>query len=260
MRRDFWLKPGKPASPLPLQRCGLRRAISVKVLLHRPLEGTPKTATIWRSSTGKWYVSFSYECVEPPPLPPTGREVGIDVGLKTFASLTEGDPVENPRFFRQEEKSLAKAQRRLSKAEKGAPELTARRNVVARIHERIVWRRGDFAHQHSRCIVNQFDLDAVEDLSVNRMMHNRCLAKSIADAAWTQFADLLSHKAAWAGRSYVAVNPAYTSQDCSQCGHRQTLSLSDRTYTCPCCMLVLDRDLNAARNILRLGRQSLASA
>jgi putative transposase len=232
----------------------------VKVLLHRPLEGTPKTATIWRSSTGKWYVSFSCECVEPVPLPPTGREVGIDVGLKTFAALTEGDPIENPRCFRQEEKSLAKAQRRLSKAEKGATERAARRNVVARVHERIAWRRGDFAHQYSRRIANAFDLIAVEDLSVNRMMHNHCLAKSIADAAWTQFADLLSHKAAWAGRSYVAVNPAYTSQDCSGCGHRQTHALSDRTYTCPCCKLVLDRDLNAARNILRLGRQSLASA
>jgi putative transposase len=131
---------------------------------------------------------------------------------------------------------------------------------VARVHERIAWRRGDCAHQHSRRIVNQFDLIAVEDLSVNRMMHNHCLAKSIADAAWTQFAAFLSHKAAWAGRRYVAVNPAYTSQDCSGCGHRQTLSLADRTYACPCCGLVLDRDLNAAKNIVRLGRQSLASA
>jgi putative transposase len=232
----------------------------VKVLLHRPLDGTPKTATIRRSSTGKWYVSFSYECAEPAPLPPTGRVIGIDVGLKTLAALTEGDPVENPRFFRQEEKSLAKAQRRLSKAEKGAPERAARRNVVARVHERIAWRRGNFAHQHSRRIVNAFDLIAVEDLSVNRMLHNHCLAKSIADVAWTQFADLLSHKAARAGRSYVAVNPAYTSQDCSGCGHRRTFSLSDRIYTCPCCGLALDRDLNAARNIVRLGRQSPASA
>jgi putative transposase len=103
-------------------------------------------------------------------------------------------------------------------------------------------------------------LIAVEDLSVNRMMRHHCLAKSIADAAWTQFTSHLSHKAAWAGRRYVAVNPAYTSQDCSGCGHRQKLSLSDRTYTCPCCGLVLDRDLNAARNILALGQQCLASA
>ncbi len=232
----------------------------VKVLLHRPVEGTPKTATIRRSSTGKWYVSFSCECAEPEPLPPTGQHVGIDVGLATFATLTAGAPVENPRFFRAEEHALAKAQRRLSKAEQGTPERVARRRVVARVHERTRWRRSDFTHQHSRRIVNQFDLIAVEDLSVNRMMHTHCLAKSIADAAWTQFAAILSHKAAWAGRSYVAVNPAYTSQDCSGCGHRQKLSLSDRIYICPCCGLSLDRDLNAARNILALGQQCLAPA
>jgi putative transposase len=105
--------------------------------------------------------------------------------------------------------------------------------------------------------VNTFELIAVEDLSVNRMVHHQCLAKSIHDAAWSQFANLISYKAVWAGRRYVAVNPAYTTQDCSQGGHRKTLALSDRTYTCPCCGLVLDRDLNAARNILRLAKEQV---
>jgi putative transposase len=232
----------------------------VKIILHRPIEGTPKTATMSRSATGKWYVCFSCECAEPAPLPATGWQVGIDVGLKTFATLSTGQEIANPRFFRAEEKALAKVQRRFSKEEKGTPECAKRRQVVARVHERIAWRRGDFAHQHSRRIVNAFDLIAVEDLAVNRMTHTHCLAKSIHDAAWSQFADLLSYKAAWAGRRYVAVNPAYTSQNCSSCGHRQTLSLSDRTYTCPCCGVVLDRDLNASLNILALGQQCLASA
>src|SRR5262245_16211277 len=233
----------------------------VKIFLHRPLEGTPKTATISRSSTGKWYVCFSCECAEPSPLPETGEQVGIDVGLKTFATLSGGQEIANPRFARREERALAKAQRRLSKEEQGTPERARRRKVVARVHERIAWRRGDFAHQHSRRIVNTFDLIAVEDLSVNRMTHNHCLAKSIHDVAWSQFASLLSYKAAWAGRKHVAVNPAYTSQDCSSCGHRKTdLSLADRTYTCSCCGVVLDRDLNASLNIVRLGQQSLASA
>ncbi|HEX6543880.1 MAG TPA: RNA-guided endonuclease TnpB family protein [Ktedonobacterales bacterium] len=232
----------------------------VKIILHRPLEGTPKTATISRSSTGKWFVCLSCECAEPSPLPTTDQIVGIDVGLKTFATLSTGQEIANPRFFRLNEKALARVQRRLSREEKGTPERARRRKVVARVHERIAWRRGDFVHQHSRRIVDSYDLIAVEDLSVNRMTHNHCLAKSIHDAAWSQFSALIASKAAWAGRQYVAVNLAYTSQDCSSCGHRQPLSLSDRTYTCPCCGVVLDRDYNASLNILRLGQQSLASA
>jgi putative transposase len=232
----------------------------VKIVLHRTLEGAPKTATVTRSSTGKWYICFSCERPEPSALPETGQQVGIDVGLKTFATLSTGEEIANPRFFRAEEKALAKAQRAHSKLEKGTPERAKHQHAVARVHERIAWRRSDFAHQHSHRIVNTFDLIAVEDLSVNRMVHNHCLAKSIHDAAWSQFASLLSYKAAWAGRKYVAVNPAYTSQNCSQCGHRQLLSLADRIYSCSCCGIILDRDYNAAKNILALGQQCLASA
>jgi putative transposase len=233
----------------------------VKILLHRPMEGTPKTATISRSSTGKWYACFSCECAEPAPLPATRQQVGIDVGLKTFATLSTNEQIAHPRFFRREERALAKVQRRLSKEETGTPERAKRRKVVARVHERIAWRRGDFTHQHSRRIVNAFDLIAVEDLSVNRMVHNHCLAKSIHDVAWSQFASLLSYKAVWAGRRFVAVNPAYTSQDCSQCGHRKMdLTLADRTYTCSCCGVVLDRDLNASLNILGVGLHTLGLA
>jgi putative transposase len=143
----------------------------VKVVLHRPLEGMPKTATIRRSSTGKWYVSCSGECAQPSPLLTTGQHVGIDVGLKTFATLSTGQQIANARFFRQEEQALAKAQRRLAQEDKGTLERSERRQVVARVHERTTWRRGDFAHQHSRRIVRQFDVIAVEDLSVNRMTH-----------------------------------------------------------------------------------------
>jgi putative transposase len=209
---------------------------------------------------------------------------------------TEGDPIENPRFFRQEERALAKAQRKRQGAQdahqavrsaltervmqthpdldvrdiwqivsQNVGERTAwrervrRQRVVARVHERIRWRRGDFAHQESRRLVNSYDFFAVEGLSVRRMMANHRLAKSIQDAAWTLFAALLACKAAWAGRQVVAVNPAYTSQDCSGCGHRNTdLTLVDRIYTCVRCGLVLDRDRNAAWNILARGRQMIA--
>jgi putative transposase len=114
----------------------------VKVILHRPLEGTPKAATIRRSSTGKWYISFSCACVEPSPLPEAGQQVGIDVGRTTCAALSTGEARANPRVFRQEEQALAQAPRRLRKAEKGTPERAAPRTVVARVYERSRWRRG----------------------------------------------------------------------------------------------------------------------
>lgn len=235
----------------------------VKVVLHRPIEGIPKTVCIRHSCTGKWYATFSCEW-QPTALPTSCEQVGIDVGLKTFATLSTGAEIQNPRFFRAEEKALAKAQRLLSKQEKGTHARRKRRKVVARVYERTGWRRNDFSHQHSRRIVNQYGLIAVEDLEVNRMLHNHCLAKSISDAAWLGFRSMLVVKAEWAGRRFIAVNPAYTSQTCSGCGHRlapdKRLGLSQRVFDCPCCSLHIDRDLNASINILTLGQQRLASA
>jgi putative transposase len=228
----------------------------VAIVLHRPLEGTPKTVTITHSSSGNWYVAFSCEW-EPTPLPETEPVVGIDVGLHSFATLSDGTAIENPRFFRSEERALAKVQRAHSKLDKGTPRRRKHRKAVARVHERIAWRRQNHAHQHSRLIVNAHQVIAVEDLAVNRLVHNHCLAKSISDAAWAEFATFLAYKAAWAGRQYVAVNPAYTSQDCHGCGHRQKMPLADRVYRCPCCGGAWDRDHNAALNILARGLTSI---
>lgn len=228
----------------------------IKVVLHRPIRGKVKTLTIQRSSTGKWYASFSCEC-EPERLPELSSQVGIDVGLKTFATLSDGTEIANPRFFRQEEKSLAKVQRKHSKLAKGTPQRRKHRKVLARVHERTRFRRNNFTHQQSRSLVNSYGVIAVEDLHVNRLTHNHCLAKSIHDAAWSQFFAQLSGKAEEAGRVFVKVNPAYTSQDCSRCHHRQSMPLSERTYHCPCCLLSLDRDLNAALNIRAVGLHSL---
>ena len=228
----------------------------LKIVLHRPLKGTPKTCTIHRSSTGKWFACFSCE-VEPERLPENDEQVGIDVGLLTFATLSTGEEIANPRFFRKEEKVLAKIQRKHSKLAKGTPERHEHRKRVARVHERIKWRRDDFTHQESRRIVDRFGVICVEDLHVNRLVHNHCLSKSIYDASWSEFFSKLSCKAEEAGRKYVAVNPAYTSQDCSRCHHRQVMPLSERTYHCPCCLLICDRDLNAALNIRAVGLHSL---
>jgi putative transposase len=227
----------------------------LKMVLHRPLRGKLKTLTLRRSATSKWYASFSVEC-DPQRLPACSEPVGIDVGLTTFASLSHGEEISNPRFFRKEEKALAKVQRKHSKLTKGTPQRRKHRKAVARVHERIAFKRDNFTHQESRQIVDRFGVICVEDLHVNRMTHTHCLAKSIHDASWSAFFRQLSCKAAEAGRKYIAVNPAYTSQDCSRCHYRQYMPLSERTYHCPCCLLSLDRDLNAARNILRLGLQS----
>lgn len=224
----------------------------VKIVLHRPITGKMKTLTIQKSNTGKWDASFSCE-VEPERLPDVPSQVGIDVGLKTFATLSDGSEIENPRFFRKEEKALAKVQRKQSKLAQGSPERRKHRKAVARVHERIAFRRSNFTHQESRQIVNAYGVIAVEDLQVHRMVHTHCLSKSIHDASWSAFFSQLACKAEEAGRRYVAVNPAYTSQDCSRCHHRQVMPLRERVYHCPCCLLELDRDLNAARNILAVG-------
>jgi putative transposase len=237
-------------------RVCLSKIGTVKMVYHRPIKGKVKTCTISRCSTGKWYICFSVEC-EPERLPERTEQVGIDVGLKTFATLSNAEEIENPRFFRKEEKALAKVQRKHSKLEKGTRERRTHRRVVARVHERVAFKRANFTHQNSRQIVDRFGVICVEDLHVNRIVHNHCLAKSISDAAWSQFFAQLSSKAEEAGRVLVKVNPAYTSQTCSTCGHRQKMPLSERVYHCPCCLLSIDRDLNAAYTIRALGLQSL---
>lgn len=228
----------------------------VKAVIHRPVEGKIKTCCIRRTTIGKWFATLSCE-IEDSPLPEVKEAVGIDVGLESFAALSTGEKIDNPRFLRTDEKALAKAQRRMSKCEKTTIARIKAKRVVRHIHERITNRRKDFAHQESRKIVNRFGVIAVEDLSINRMVHNHCLAKSISDVAWGQFIAYISYKAENAGRKYIAVNPSYTSQDCSRCGHRQSVILSDRIFSCPCCNLTIDRDHNASLNILAIGLDSL---
>jgi len=231
----------------------------VKIKLHRPIEGTIKTCTVRRTSTGKWFVTFTCEIEHKPVEQSIEPAIGIDMGLTSFATLSNGKQIENPRFFKKEEKTLAKAQRKLSKQEKASKARAKARKVVARIHERINWKRHNFAHQESRKLINRFNTIAIEDLSINDMQKDnfRSMNKSIGDAAWRQFLNLLDFKAAWAGGRTVKVNPAYTSQICSQCGNRHKLKLSERVYHCPICNLHLNRDINAAKNILVLGMQNL---
>jgi putative transposase len=232
---------------------------SVKVILHRPVDGQIKTVTLRRSSTGKWFVSFSVE-TSPQSLAPDSSAVGVDVGLESFATLSNGEKIANPRFFRSEEHELAKVQRKLSKATKGTQERAKRRKIVSRVHERIANRRSNFAHQESRKLANRFGTLAFEDLNAQGMLKNHCLAKSIADAAWNQFVLVTTSKAEEAGRRVVLVDPRNTSKRCSRCGQKVEKDLSVRVHSCPVCGLILDRDENAAINILALGLQCLGAS
>jgi putative transposase len=228
----------------------------VKIKLHRPIEGKIKTLTITRTSTGKWFACFSVEC-ETEALPATAETAGIDMGLKEFAVLSNGEAIENPRFFRVEEKRVARAQRKLSASVKGTPERKKARKAVAHIHERVANKRRDFAHKESRKLANRFGIICFENLNIRGMLRNHSLAKSIADAAWNQLVLFTTYKAENAGRCVVQVNPRNTSQMCSGCCEIVRKSLSVRIHRCSGCGLVLDRDHNAARNILALGLQSL---
>jgi putative transposase len=231
---------------------------NIKIKLHRQIEGRIKRLTIRRSATGKWFACFSVE-TEDATLPPwkNGSVVGIDVGLESFATLSNGEKIKNPRFFRSEEKELAKAQRRLVKAPKGSPERKKAINVVQRIHERIANKRYDFTHQISRDLVDRFGTVCFEDLNIKGMLHNPSLAKSISDVSWKMLVTITSYKAASAGSRVILVDPRNTSKMCSCCGSLVEKSLSDRVHNCPHCGLLMDRDQNAAINILRLGTQSL---
>jgi putative transposase len=235
---------------------------NVKVVLHRDLCGTPKTVCIRRSATGKWFVTFSCEC-ESQPLPKSFKFAGIDVGLQSFATLSNGKKIANPRFLKREQDALAKAQRKLSKLAKGTPERKKARKVVSRIHERIANKRTDFAHQESRKFVNTYGVIVFEKLDIKEMtsQHKQVfgnkLNKSIADVAWHQFAQFTAYKAEDAGRLFLQVDPRNTSKKCSRCGSIVHKDLSVRVHDCPHCGLKLDRDHNAAINILALGLQSV---
>ena len=178
----------------------LSKVGTVPIVLHRSVTGKIKTCSVLRSSTGKWWVTLSCENVPEEVLPSNPLPVGIDVGIKTFAALSDGTVIENPTFLKRSAKRLAQAQRKLERQEKGSPERTKTKKVVAMIHERIASRRSDFAHQESRKIVHQYGKIFVEDITVNEMNAHRCLNRSIRDVAWSQFFSFLSYKAENAGR------------------------------------------------------------
>jgi len=236
----------------------------IPMVYHRPMgEGEIKRVTIRRTSTGKWYACFTVKTSKPAPEVRSSDSrkpvVGIDVGLTTFCTLSDGTTIENPRWFRAEEKRLAKAQRKFSTCAKGTPERRNRRKVIAHIHEKIAHRRQDFIYKTANTLVTTYDTVIFEDLTIKTMMKNHCLAKNIADAAWHLLISTTANKAEEAGCRIVLVHPMQTTQMCSGCGEIVKKTLSDRVHNCPYCGLIMDRDLNASINIMRLGLQSVAN-
>jgi putative transposase len=231
----------------------LSRIGRVAVRWSRPLEGTPKTVTISKEADG-WHAIIS--CAEVPvqPLPPTGLDTGIDVGLKVFLITAHGEIVETPQHYRRAERYLAKCQRRVARRHKGSHRRKKAVHLLAKAHQHVKRQRTDFHHKTALALLQANDTIYLEDLRVANLVRNRHLATSISDAGWAQFRAILDAKAVCAGRRVIAVPPAYTSQECSGCGERVPKSLSVRTHICPSCRLVLDRDHNAALNIQRAGQ------
>ncbi len=232
----------------------------------RPVAGTSKTVTVSREADG-WYVCCS--CAEVPmqPLPLTGRETGIDVGLTVVLITADGAVVENPRHYRKAERKLKKAQMRVSRRKEGSKRRAKAVRWCAKQHQQVRRQRRDFHYKTALALVRRYDTIDVEasapanlrrrpepkpdgngGYEPNGAKRKAGLNKSLQDAGWHHFLSILAYKAACAGKRAEAVPPAYTSQDCSGCGERIQKSLSVRTHVCPSCGLILDRDENAARN------------
>lgn len=239
-------------------RLQLAKIGNVKIKLHRPIEGKAKTLTIKRDALGNWWASFTCE-VEPVPLPKATGIVGIDLGIVRYATLSTGEEIKNPRLFRRDQEELVKAQQKLSACATGTPEYRKCKRVVQHIHQRVVNRRRDFAHKLSRRLVDQFQVIALEDLHIQEMQSGimRNLNRAIGDAAWRQLITMTQYKAEWAGRTVVMVDERNTSEQCSRCGQIVKKTLRCRIHSCPHCGLEMNRDLNAALNILGRGLASL---
>lgn len=236
----------------------LSRIGDVKIKLHRPIEGIIKTLTISRDSIGNWHACFSC-IVEPRPLPPTDMVIGIDLGLTTFAHFSNGKKIKRQRWMKQDAKDIARLQRKKERLPKGSKERKSAVKALCHAYQRQKNRRKDFAHKESRKLVNEYQFIAFEDLNIQDMQSSgsKVINQGIADVAWDRFVQYTIYKAEDAGRAVALVNPRGTTQECSGCGEIVPKDLSVRKHECPHCGLSLNRDHNAALNVLARGLSSL---
>ncbi len=228
----------------------------LSIVWHRPLPDSckPSSVTITKDEANRYFVSILVE-EDIKPLPVTPKMVGLDLGLKSMVITSDGHTYGNPQFFAKDEKKLAKAQRRHAKKKKGSKNRAKARLKVARINKKIADRRRNYQHQLSTHTIRENQVVCVESLQVKNMVKNHCLAKAISDVGWAEFVRQLEYKAAWYGRTLVKIDKWYpSSKRCFDCGHLlDSLTLDVRSWTCPQCGVVHDRDINAAKNILAAG-------
>jgi putative transposase len=215
----------------------------------------PSTVTVSRDPCGRWYVSFAVEVPQPEQLAAVGSVVGVDLGIKDFAVMSDGQQIANARSLAQRERGLARYQRRLARCQQGSANRAKARAKVARAHRKVRASRADFLHRTSARLVRDHDVIVIEDLAVKNMVRNRRLAKAISDCGWSEFRRQLHYKAVRAGRRLIVIDRFYpSSKTCSACGHLLAeLSLGTRAWECPGCGTRHDRDVNAAKNILAAG-------
>ena len=241
-------------------RLNIPKLTPLRIVVHRPVEGTMKSVTISRNPSGRYFASISCVVEKPEPLPRRmGKELGLDLGLKSFLVTSEGEKVDPPQYLRRAEEKLCRLQKQLSQKKASSQNREKARLKVARLHEKIANQRADFLHKQSRRRIDENQAIYVEDPHVNGMLRNHRLARSISDAGWGEFLRLLEYKAAWYGCGFTQIGTFYpSSRLCHRCGYRKDdLTLADREWDCPECQTHHDRDVNAALNILQEGRTRL---
>lgn len=247
-RYDSITYPQAPGFKIENGKLKLSKIGNLRIKMHRDIVGQVKTCTI-RKDGKHWYSCFSVE-YEPEKRPVPAKRIGIDVGLKSFATLSDGQEIENPKYLRKSETKLVRVQRALSRRKKGGANRKKARVLVAGVHRKIRNQRMDFHHKEARKIVDSCGKIVVEDLKIRNMVRNHHLAKSISDAGWGSFLNILAYKAEEAGCQFEKVDPKHTSVICSCCGTSVPKTLAIRVHNCPSCGLIMDRDHNAAINIL----------
>ena len=227
----------------------------LRVFMHRKISGKVKTLTIKRDRVGDWFAIITAELPDPKPKGEIRTALSVDVGLKNLVTMSSGEHVRPPVYFKKSEKRLAHMQRELSAKKLGSKNRAKARVKLARVHRRIERQRTDFLHKLSRVLVDRTDLLVFEDIQIQNMVKNHHLSKSINDTSWNKLIQFSSYKASSAGKRVELIDPRGTTQRCSKCGNVLKKSLSDRIHRCPTCGLLLDRDLNSKFNLLeQIGR------